>query len=64
MFNSQPPIFFRKDFKMCGYDPFYWYEKELDEQYLAYENGFESVEDYKNSLDDDKTNDDYDSKYN
>lgn len=49
---------------MCGYDPLYWYEKDLDEQYLAYENGFESVEDYKNSLDDDKTNDDYDSKYN
>lgn len=45
---------------MCGYDPFYWYEKELDEQYLAYENGFESVEDYLNSLDDNKTNDDYD----
>lgn len=18
---------------MCGYDPFYWYEKELDEEY-------------------------------
>lgn len=19
---------------MCGYDPFYWYEKDLDEEYL------------------------------
>lgn len=45
---------------MCGYDPFYWYEKELDEQYLAYENGFDSVEEYQESLNDNKMNDDYD----
>lgn len=45
--------------KMCGYDPFYWYEKELDEQYTAFEAGFNSVEEYKNYLDDCKTEDDY-----
>ena len=45
---------------MCGYDPFYWYEKDLDEQYLAYENGIDSVEEYQESLNDNKMNDDYD----
>lgn len=46
---------------MCGYDPFEQYEQELDREYLAFEHGFESYEDYKNYLDDNKANDDYDS---
>lgn len=46
---------------MCGYDPFEQYEQQLDREYLAFEHGFESYEDYQNYLDDNKANDDYDS---
>lgn len=28
------------------FDPFYWYERELDNDYLARQNGYEDYEDY------------------
>lgn len=46
---------------MCGYDPFELYEQQLDLEYLAFEHGYDCYEDYYNSLQDDKTNNDYDS---
>lgn len=44
---------------MCGYDPFYNYELELDKQYAAYEHGFNSVEEYDSYLEDSRTNEEY-----
>lgn len=44
---------------MCGYDPFYWYDWQLDRQAEAYEHGFETYEEYYNSIQDDKDNEDY-----
>ena len=35
---------------MCGYDPFYWYDWELDRQYEAFEHGFDNYEDYYNYI--------------
>lgn len=45
---------------MCGYDPLEWYEKELDNQYLAQQAGFDSYEEYCEFLED-KKHDDFDS---
>lgn len=45
---------------MCGYDPFAWYEKELDEEYIAWLNGFDNYEDYYNSVQDDLGNETFD----
>lgn len=41
---------------MCGYDPFYWYETELDRDYIAWINGFDNYEEYYNSMKDDFEN--------
>lgn len=46
---------------MCGYDPFYWYERQLDREYAAYQAGFESVD---NAKQDNRDNDTYDELYN
>lgn len=35
---------------MCGYDPFRWYEEELDREHEAYMNGFDSYEEYIESI--------------
>lgn len=32
---------------MCGFNPFEWYEKDLDEQYEMQELGIEDYEQYK-----------------
>lgn len=45
---------------MCGYDPFYWYELELDRQYIAEQNGYDNYEDYITDLKDDIGNMQYD----
>lgn len=45
---------------MCGYDPLYWYEWELDRQYEAFQAGYDSYEDYYNAKQDDLQNDAYD----
>lgn len=44
---------------MCGYDPFRWYEEELDREHEAYINGFDSYEEYYNSMQDDRENEEY-----
>ena len=45
---------------MCGYDPFYWYDWELDRQYEAFEHGFDNYEDYYNSIQAELDNDIFD----
>lgn len=44
------------------YDPFYWYDKMLDDQYEAEQNGFDDVEEYEAWLED-KRHDEYDSLF-
>jgi c-di-AMP phosphodiesterase-like protein len=39
---------------MCGYDPFYWYEKQLDEEAEMTELGFDNYDDYLDYLQDEK----------
>ena len=31
------------------YDPFYWYERDLDNDYIAQQNGYDDYEDYLES---------------
>lgn len=31
---------------MCGYDPFYWYDWELERQAKAYQAGYDTYEEY------------------
>ena len=45
---------------MCGYDPFQWYEDELDRDYEAYLHGYDNYEDYYNAMQDDLGNREYD----
>lgn len=45
---------------MCGYDPFYWYELQLDREYEAFQAGFDNYEDYYTAIEDVKGNDDFD----
>lgn len=47
---------------MCGYDPFYWYEKELDRDHIAWQNGFDNYEDYYVEMQDHKENLAYDER--
>ena len=47
---------------MCGYDPLYWYEWEIDRQALANDHGFDTYEEYINWLDDNKTDSDFESR--
>lgn len=47
---------------MCGYDPFYWYDWELDRQAIAQQHGFDTYEEYYNWLEDNKANDDFESR--
>lgn len=35
---------------MCGYDPFRWYDEELDREYEAYEHGYDSYEEYRETI--------------
>lgn len=49
---------------MCGYDPFWFYDWLLDRQAEANEHGFETYEDYYNWLEDNKANDDFESRGN
>jgi len=44
---------------MCGYDPFYWYEQELDREHIAYMHGYDNYEDYYNNKQDFKENQAY-----
>lgn len=53
---AAPPFILKGKFKMCGYDPFAWYEKELDQEHLAWLNGFDNYEDYYNSVPEDLKN--------
>lgn len=45
---------------MYGYDPFYWYEWELDRQYIAELNGYDNYDDYYNAMKEAKENQDFD----
>lgn len=45
---------------MCGFDPFYWYEQELDRQYIAEQHGYNSYEEYIADIKDDIGNMQYD----
>lgn len=35
---------------MCGYDPFRWYDEELDREHEAYMNGYDSYEEYRETI--------------
>lgn len=39
---------------MCGYDPFYWYEKDLDDEYLERfkDDGIETINESGTRADD------------
>lgn len=37
---------------MCGYDPFYWYERELDTAYAMEQAVFDNLNDYYDYLED------------
>lgn len=46
---------------MCGYDPLYYYEKALDEAYLAQQYGFDTYEEYYEAMKDQEGDRIYDS---
>lgn len=46
---------------MCGYDPFAWYEEQLDREYEAQQAGYNSYEEYYDAMQDYKENLDFDS---
>ena len=45
---------------MCGYDPFWFYNLQLDRQYEAEQAGYDNYEDYYNARQDDLMNDECD----
>lgn len=45
---------------MCGYDPFAWYEEQLDREYEAQQAGYDSYEEYYDAMQDYKENLDFD----
>lgn len=45
---------------MCGYDPFARYEEQLDREYEAQQAGYDSYEEYYDTMQDYKENLDFD----
>lgn len=45
---------------MCGYDPFAWYEQQLDREYQAQQAGYDTYEEYYEAMQDYKENIEFD----